>query len=112
MAGQAASGTEDPVLTGWRIRPGASVTGDRTPAGVPAASLQAPLWRSIAAFRFASVGYAAILLIVRHANYSHWGRAWFVLGAMTAWTIVSAIAYSKPARRTRALLGADLLVTA
>lgn len=79
---------------------------------MPLASLQAPLWRSIAAFRFASVGYAAILLIVRRGNYTHWAWAWAVLGAMLAWTVVSVIAYSRPARRTWPLLAADLLVTA
>ncbi len=94
-------------------------------AGEPAVSLQAPLWRSIAAFRFASVGYAVILLVVRRANYTHWAWAWVVLAAMFAWTVISAIAYSRPAWRTwpfrgdpghrrpgSALLAADLLVTA
>jgi hypothetical protein len=74
--------------------------------------LQAPLWRSIAAFKFASVGYAAILLVVRRENYTHWARAWVVLAAMFAWTVVSVIAYSRPAWRTRLLLAMDLLVTA
>jgi len=74
-------------------------------------SLQAPLWRSIAAFRFASVAYAAILLAIRPMYYAHWGWAWVVLAAMTAWTIVTTIAYSVPARRTWPLLVADLVVT-
>ncbi len=77
-----------------------------------AVSLQAPLWRSIAAFRFASLGYAAILLVTRRDNYAHWGWAWAVLGGMIAWTVVSTIAYSVPERRTRPLLAADLVVTA
>jgi signal transduction histidine kinase len=77
-----------------------------------AVSLQAPLWRSIAAFRFASLGYAAILLVTRRDNYSHWGWAWAVLGGMIAWTVVTTIAYSVPERRTRPLLAADLVVTA
>ena len=74
-------------------------------------SLQAPLWRSIAVFRFASLAYAAILLAIRPIYYAHWGWAWVVLAAMTAWTIASTIAYSVPARRTRLLLAADLIVT-
>jgi len=74
-------------------------------------SLQAPLWRSIAVFRFASLGYAAVLLAIRHIYYAHSGWAWVVLGAMTAWTAVSTLAYSVPARRTRLLLAADLVVT-
>jgi signal transduction histidine kinase len=76
------------------------------------APVVAPLLRSIATFRFASVGYAAILLVVRRVNYTHWGWAWVVLAGMFAWTVVSLIAYSRPAWRTRALLAADLLVTA
>ena len=74
-------------------------------------SLQAPLWRSIAAFRFASLGYAAILLLIRRDNYGHWGYAWAVLGGMIAWTFASTILYSVPARRTRPVLAVDLFIT-
>jgi signal transduction histidine kinase len=74
-------------------------------------SMQAPLWRSVAAFRFASLAYAAILLLVRQPYYAHWGWAWAVLTGMTAWTIASTIAYAVPARRTRLLLAADLVIT-
>jgi signal transduction histidine kinase len=73
--------------------------------------MQAPLWRAIAAFRFASLAYAAFLLAVRQQYYSHWGWAWAVLAAMTAWTVATTMAYSVPARRTRWLLSVDLLVT-
>jgi signal transduction histidine kinase len=74
-------------------------------------SLQAPLWRSIAVFRGASLAYAAILLLIRPADYSHWGWAWGVLAAMAVWTAVSTVAYSVPARRTWPLLVTDLLIT-
>jgi signal transduction histidine kinase len=74
-------------------------------------SLQAPLWRSIAAFRLASLGYAAILLVLRRNDYAYWGFAWAVLAGMTAWTIVSTIAYSTPDRRTRPVLAGDLVIT-
>jgi signal transduction histidine kinase len=73
-------------------------------------SLQAPLWRSIAVFRFASLAYAIVLLTIRHADYRHWGWAWVVIGAMIVWTVASTVAYATPARRTRMLLGADLVV--
>jgi signal transduction histidine kinase len=76
-----------------------------------AVSLQAPLWRSIAAFRFASLGYAAILLLIRHDDYAHWGYAWAVLAGMIAWTIASTFLYSVPARRTRPVLAVDLFIT-
>ncbi len=75
-------------------------------------SLQAPLWRSIAVFRFASLGYAAVLIAIRPGYYRYWGAAWVVLAAMIAWTAVSTFAYAKPARRTWLLLGTDLIVTA
>ncbi|HUJ07926.1 MAG TPA: DUF5931 domain-containing protein [Streptosporangiaceae bacterium] len=74
-------------------------------------SLQAPLWRSIAVFRFASLVYAAILLLLRPYDYDHWAWAWVVVAAMTGWTTVSTVAYAVPSRRTRPLLAADLLVT-
>ena len=73
--------------------------------------LQAPLWRSIAAYRFASLCYAGILLLVRPDVYTHWGWAWAVVGAMTAWTVFSTIGYAMPARRTKLLFGADLVLT-
>jgi signal transduction histidine kinase len=84
----------------------------------PITNLQGPLWRSIAAFRFASVAYAAILLALRHNFYAHWIWAWAILILMTIWTIGTTVLYrssplySPPTRRTRALLSADLVVTA
>ena len=81
-------------------------------AGTQSDGLQAPLWRAIGAFRFASLAYAALLLVLDRANYSHLPWAWTVLAAMVAWTVISVRRYARPAGRTRALLGADLLVTA
>lgn len=75
-------------------------------------NLQAPLWRSIAAFRFASLAYAAILLGLRSDSYSRWGWAWVILAGMIAWTIFTTVLYSSPARRSYALLAVDLAVTA
>lgn len=79
-------------------------------------NLQAPLWRSIAAFRFASLAYAAILLAGRHDIYKRLGWAWAVLAVMAAWTVVTTLLYSsplytKPSLKTKVLLVADLLVT-
>lgn len=71
-----------------------------------------PLWRAIAVFRFASLGYAALLAILNRVYYVRFGWAWAVIAAMTAWTVVTTVAYAHPERRTRALLGADLAVTA
>jgi Family of unknown function (DUF5931) len=74
--------------------------------------LQAQLWRGIAAFRFASLAYAAVLLVVDRADYDRLVLAWVVLAGMTGWTVVTSYAYAVPARRTRALLTADVAVTA
>ena len=71
-----------------------------------------PLWRAIAVFRFASLGYAALLAILNRVYYVRFGWAWAVIAAMTAWTVVTTVAYAHPERRTRALLGADLAITA
>jgi signal transduction histidine kinase len=71
-----------------------------------------PLWRAIAVFRFASIGYAAALLVLLRSDYSRPGWAWAVLAAVTGWTVITTLAYARPQRRTWALLTADLAVTA
>ncbi|HET7019022.1 MAG TPA: DUF5931 domain-containing protein [Streptosporangiaceae bacterium] len=82
----------------------------------PVTNLQAPMWRSIAAFRFASLAYATILLLVRSGVFSHWVWAWAILALMTIWTIATTILYRSPLyvapnARIKVLLTADLLVT-
>jgi signal transduction histidine kinase len=71
-----------------------------------------PLWRAIAVFRFASLGYAVLLLVINRADYSRPDWAWVVIAVMTAWTVATTIAYAHPDRRTPLLLSADLAVTA
>lgn len=63
--------------------------------------LQAQLWRGIAAFRFASLGYAALLLVVNRADYRYVLLAWGVLAIMTGWTVVTTYAYAQPAAHPR-----------
>jgi signal transduction histidine kinase len=71
-----------------------------------------PLWRAIAVFRFASLGYAALrIAVIDHAAYSRPGWAWAVIAVMTAWTVATTLAYARPERRTPLLLSADLAVT-
>jgi signal transduction histidine kinase len=71
-----------------------------------------PLWRAIAVFRFASLGYAALrLAAIDRTDYSRPDWAWAVIAVMTAWTIGTTIAYARPDRRIRLLLSADLAVT-
>ena len=72
-----------------------------------------PLWRALAVFRFASLGYAMLrLAVIDRADYSRPDWAWAVIGVMTVWTIGTTIAYARPERRTRLLLSTDLAVTA
>jgi signal transduction histidine kinase len=75
-------------------------------------NIEASLWRSIAVFRVASLAYAAVLIVVDRASYAHLGWAWAVLAGMAGWTAFTTAAYAVPARRTRPLLAADLVVTA
>jgi len=71
-----------------------------------------PLWRAIAVYRFASIGYAVLLAVINRAAYSRPGWAWVDIAVMTAWTAATTVAYARPERRTRLLLSADLAVTA
>jgi signal transduction histidine kinase len=82
------------------------------PSRAPGHGSAEPLWRAIAVFRFASLGYAALLAILNRAYYSRLDWALVVIAAMTAWTVVTTVAYAHPERRTPALLGTDLAVTA
>jgi len=71
-----------------------------------------PLWRALAVFRFASLGYAALLIgVINNARYSRPDWAWAALAVMTAWTVITAVAYARPERRTPLLLSADLAVS-
>jgi signal transduction histidine kinase len=72
-----------------------------------------PLWRAIAVFRFAGLGYAVLLTaVINSAEYARLGWAWVVIAVMTAWTVATTMAYARPERRTRLLLSTDLVVTA
>ena len=52
-----------------------------------------PLWRALAVFRFASLGYAVLrLAVIDRGMYSRPGWAWGVIGMMTVWTIGTTIA--------------------
>lgn len=70
-----------------------------------------PLWRAIAVFRFAGLGYAVVLAAVFRADYSRPDWAWAVIAVMMAWTAATTVAYARPGRRTPLLLSADLAVT-
>lgn len=73
--------------------------------------LEVALWRAIAVFRFAALGYALILMVNNYETYARPWLGWGVLSVMGAWSVFTAFAYSQPARRGWSLLVADLLVT-
>jgi signal transduction histidine kinase len=75
-------------------------------------SFSEPLWRALAVFRFVSVGYAALrLAFIDRSEYSQLAWAWVVIAVMAAWTVVTTVAYARPARRAPLLLSADLAFT-
>jgi DNA-binding CsgD family transcriptional regulator len=64
-------------------------------------SSEEPLWRAIAVFRFASLGYAMVLVgFVTTAGYARLDWAWVALAAMTVWTVVTTFAYAHRHGRT------------
>jgi len=75
---------------------------------IPPGRLDVPLWRSIAVFRVAALGYAAILVAANFDDYAHPLGGWIILALMAAWTAVTTTRYLRP---PWPLLGADLAVT-
>ncbi|MBO4206705.1 MacS family sensor histidine kinase [Micromonospora echinofusca] len=71
-------------------------------------SLQDPLWRALAVFRFASLAYVVILVLRNATGYAHPLAALPVLLLMLGWTGLAAYAYARPTWRGWPLLLADL----
>ena len=94
------------------VNPGSLVTVTVTAASAGAQrSTSEPLWRALAVFRFASVGYAALRLAsIDRVHYSRPDWAWAVIAVMAAWTVATTIGYTRRGRRTQ-WLAADLTVT-
>lgn len=76
----------------------------------PPGNLQVPLWRAIAVFRFAALGYILLLYVRNVGAYAHPVAAVPVLLAMLGWTVVTVYAYARPRLRRWPLLTADLLI--
>jgi signal transduction histidine kinase len=68
------------------------------------------LWRAVGLFRFATLAYAAVLILRDHDAYAHPARAYVALAVMAAWSLVTAIAYARPAARRPWLVGLDVAV--
>ncbi len=96
-----------------RIQPGLCLALGGEPGawddgGVPPGRGSAePLWRAIAVFRFAGLGYAVLLVVINRIHYSRPDWAWAVIAVMTAWTVVTTMAY---ARRDFLLRRGDIAV--
>jgi signal transduction histidine kinase len=70
------------------------------------------LWRAIAVFRIASLGYAALLIgVIDAAKYERPDWAWAAFAAMAVWTLITTVGYAHRRRRTTAFLVLDLMVT-
>ncbi|SCL41213.1 Signal transduction histidine kinase [Micromonospora pallida] len=74
----------------------------------PPGGLEVPLWRAIAVYRVAALGYVCVVMLRDLDRYAHPLAAGPALAAMAGWTVVTAYAYARPARRGWPLLLADL----
>ena len=85
--------------------------GTQAESGAPADYL-VPLWRAVAVFRTAALGYSALTVSQNFARYRHPAGGWVVLSVMTVWTAFTLLRFPPAPRRRAALLVADLCVTA
>ncbi|MFI0349795.1 MacS family sensor histidine kinase [Actinomadura sp. 9N407] len=72
--------------------------------------LEAALWRAVAVYRFASLAYAAVLIVRNSGGYEHPLGGWAVLAVMVVWTFVATYLFADPRWRGWPLLIADLAV--
>jgi signal transduction histidine kinase len=73
--------------------------------------LEVALWRAVTVYRFASLGYATILMINTWHIYTRPWLGWTVLGAMGLWSVLATVGYAHKGLREWPLLIADLIVT-
>lgn len=71
---------------------------------------EVPLWRALAVFRLASLGYAAVLVAKNFREFSHPWLGWAVIAVMAGWTAVAIYGYQRPRWRGWPLLVADLAI--
>jgi signal transduction histidine kinase len=70
------------------------------------------LWRAVAVYRVAALGYAAVLVGTNHDNYARVWLGWTLLAVMAGWTALTVASYSRPNGRRPAVLAADVAVAA
>ena len=68
------------------------------------------VWRALAVFRGLGLLYAYAVYARRYDEYLHPVGGWVVLGLMTAWTVIVAVLYSRPAGRRWPVLWLDLAI--
>ncbi len=75
-------------------------------------AFEAALWRAIAVYRVAALGYALLLAAFTLSRYAQPFVALAVLVVMAAWTVAAGYGYAEATRRGWPLLAADLVVAA
>jgi signal transduction histidine kinase len=78
---------------------------------IPGHGLQVPLWRSVAVFRFASLGFVLALIA---GNVRYYDRPYAAIPAvvvLVGWTVAATYLYARPDLRRWPLLIADLAIT-
>jgi signal transduction histidine kinase len=77
-----------------------------------AEAFEVPLWRALAVYRIAALGYATLLVTLNFRTYAHPILSWIVIAVMAAWTAVTIYGYRRARWRRWPLLIADVVVTA
>jgi signal transduction histidine kinase len=80
-------------------------------AGVGSETFEVPLWRALAIFRIAALGYAALRLATYFRAYAHPALGGVVVAVMAGWTAVTIFGYERTRLPRWPLLATDLAVT-
>lgn len=72
--------------------------------------MSSQLWRAVAVYRVVTLCYAAVVIVGNDSHYAHPAGGYLALLAMTAWTAVTIIAYSRPQYRRPWLVAVDVAV--
>jgi signal transduction histidine kinase len=75
-------------------------------------SFEVTLWRALAVFRLATLGYTTVLVARNFTNFVHPYAAWVVVAIMGGWSVLTISGYATPRGRHWPLLTADFVVTA
>lgn len=70
------------------------------------------MWRAVGVYRVVALVYAAALIARDHDRYARPSGGLLALAVMAVWTVVTMIAYARPATRGRFVVAADVAVGA